>query len=184
MITLEQVTPSNVSLLKATRLRALRDSPLAFGSTYAKESQFSDADWLKRATDWTTSRSIGYLAMSGKESCGIAATYLDESDPSTAHFVSMWVDPACRRTGIGRMLIEAVQAWALTNGAQTLRLNVTNSNLPAIEFYKRNGFAPRGETEPYPNDPKLLEYVMSRALSTAVQARSVLISPAQTRLVC
>jgi ribosomal protein S18 acetylase RimI-like enzyme len=160
MVTLEQIAPSNASLFKATRLRALHESPLAFGSTYAKESQLCDEDWLKRATQWTSPRSIGYLAMSGNEPCGIAASFLDESDPRTAHFVSMWVDPAYRKKGIGRLLIDAIRKWAAGKGALRMRLSVTSSNVLAIKFYETNGFAKTGQTEPYPNDPNLFEHEM------------------------
>src|SRR5271156_3871047 len=107
MVTLEQIAPSNVSLFKATRLRALKESPLAFGSTYANESLLTDADWLKRAAQWSSPRSKGYLALFSGEPCGIAATFLDEQDERKAHLVSMWVDLARRRSGIGGALIEA-----------------------------------------------------------------------------
>jgi ribosomal protein S18 acetylase RimI-like enzyme len=138
---------------------------LAFGSTYAGESLFSDADWLKRAAQWSSERSVGYLAMLANAPCGIAATFLDETDPRVAHLVSMWVDPSHWRTGVGRILVDAIRAWAEKRGVHTLLLNVTSSNATAIEFYKRNGFAFTGKTEPYPNDPQLCEYVMSLALS-------------------
>jgi len=66
MITLELITQQNAMIFKDVRLRALQDTPSAFGSTYAKESQLTDADWVKRAAQWTSERSAGYLAMSEK----------------------------------------------------------------------------------------------------------------------
>ena len=39
MISLESVTPQNAMTYKAVRLEALQDTPSAFSSTYAKESQ-------------------------------------------------------------------------------------------------------------------------------------------------
>jgi ribosomal protein S18 acetylase RimI-like enzyme len=167
MTVLEQITSKNASIFKSVRLQALQDSPSAFGSTYAKESQYSDADWLKRAADWSNDRSVGYLAMAPGEPCGIAAAFLDEHDPCKAHLVSMWVAPAYRRSGIGLTLIEAIRVWAVIRGTRLLRLNVTSNNLIAIEFYKRNGFSMTGNTEPYPNDPTLIEYEMSRSVSFA-----------------
>jgi ribosomal protein S18 acetylase RimI-like enzyme len=41
---------------------------------------------------------------------------------------------------------------------------VTNSNQGAIAFYERQGFSLTGTTEPYPNDPSLIEYEMSLVL--------------------
>ena len=65
MILLEPITPQNALIFKAVRLRALRNTPNAFGSTYAKESQLTDADWIKRAAQWSGERSAGFLAMDG-----------------------------------------------------------------------------------------------------------------------
>jgi ribosomal protein S18 acetylase RimI-like enzyme len=166
---LEQISPKNVLIFKAVRLQALQDSPSAFGSTYAKESQFSDADWLKRAVDWSSDRSIGYLAIRREIPCGIVAAFLNEHDPRKAHLVSMWVSPTHRRDGIGRALIDAIQAWARIRAAHSLQLTVTSSNHTAIEFYKRSGFTMTGNTEPYPNDPTLFEYEMSKAIGPKLE---------------
>lgn len=153
---------------KVVRLTALRDSPSAFGSTYAKESQLSDADWVKRATDWNSNRSVGYLAMDGGAACGVAAAFLIEHDPQTAHLISMWVAPTQRRRGTAGLLIDAINAWASSRGAHTLQLMVTSSNINAIEFYKKRGFSMTGNTKPYPNDPALIEHEMSRPTSARV----------------
>lgn len=48
MVKLEPITPENVFVDKTIRLRALLDSPTAFSSTYAQESQRSDDEWLQR----------------------------------------------------------------------------------------------------------------------------------------
>jgi len=165
MLTLERISPENVVAFKNTRLRALDDSPTAFGSTYAKEVKLSDADWHQRSIDWTSHRSVGYLAMDGETPCGIGAAFLDEKNPERAHLVSMWVAPAQRGKGVGFTLVSGVRAWAKDQGARTLRLSVTNNNERAIEFYRRTGFSMTGKTEPYPNDPALFEYEMSQNLA-------------------
>jgi ribosomal protein S18 acetylase RimI-like enzyme len=161
MFVLEAITPRNAQTFKSVRLQALKDSPLAFGSTYARESQLSDADWSRRAGEWTSPRAVGYLATYAGEACGICAAFLAEDDPRVAHLVSMWVAPQFRRSGLGRTLVEAIQSWAKTKGAQSVRLTVTHCNAAAIQFYKRLGFRMTGKTEPYPNDPALFEYEMS-----------------------
>ena len=40
MIEIKRITPETALVFKEARLRALQDSPLAFSSTYARESQF------------------------------------------------------------------------------------------------------------------------------------------------
>lgn len=164
MPALEQITQTNVLAYKTIRLWALRESPRAFGSTYARESQFSDADWIQRVANLNTERSVGYLAVEDGRYCGIAGGFLDVQDPLRAELVSMWVAPTVRRSGVGGALIDAVRSWSKLRGAHTLQLMVTSENHSAIQFYERNGFSMTGHTEPYPNDPALFEYEMSLRL--------------------
>ena len=164
MPALEQITQANVFAYKEVRLWALQDSPRAFGSTYAREAQFSDADWVQRTANLNTERSVGYLAVDRGSYCGIAGAFLDEQDPRQAELVSMWVAPAARRTGVGGALINAIRSWSRMRGVHTLQLMVTSENLSAIKFYERNGFSMTGHTEPYPNDPAIFEYEMSLRL--------------------
>jgi ribosomal protein S18 acetylase RimI-like enzyme len=162
MIALEPITAKSALAFKTVRLRALRDSPAAFGSTYAKESQLTDADWVTRASQWSGERSILYLATDEGIACGIAGSFLDEDDATRAHLVSMWTAPTHRQRGVGRRLVNAILAWACLRRARTLQLMVTCDNKSAIMFYQRLGFSLTGRTEPYPNDPALIEYEMSQ----------------------
>ena len=164
MPTLEQLTSQLIKEFKTVRLRALEDTPSAFGSTYLKESQLSDEDWRKRVTTWNSNGGACYIAMDKSEPCGIIASYFDKADPQKAYVASMWVAPAHRRTGLGTMLMDAVQLWACSHGAGELRLMVTSSNSIATAFYQRLGYAFTGTTEPYPNDPALVEYEMVKYL--------------------
>jgi ribosomal protein S18 acetylase RimI-like enzyme len=164
LVTIEPITTLNTSLFKAVRLRALQDSPHAFGSTYAKESQLSDAEWILRAERWSGESGIGFLAMDHGAPCGIAGSFLDQDDPTHAHLISMWTAPTHRQRGIGRLLVNAVLNWARSRNARALRLMVTGNNEPAMRFYQRLGFTRTGRTEPYPNDPAVIEYEMSRPI--------------------
>ena len=76
----------------------------------------------------------------------------------------MWVASTHRRTGTGKFLVDAIESWARLCAAHILRLMVTNNNLAAISFYERLGFTATGRTEPYPNDPNLIEYEMSKSI--------------------
>ena len=166
MTILHQITPQMALRYKTVRLRALEDSPSAFGSTYLRESQFTEEEWIARAQNLTGGRALGYLAFDGEEYCGIAACFLHEQDPLKADLVSMWVAPEYRRAGVGRLLIDAIAVWAGDRGAENLYLMVTSSNHGAMEFYGRLGFSMTGRTEPYPNDPALMEYEMSRRVGS------------------
>jgi ribosomal protein S18 acetylase RimI-like enzyme len=165
MITIEPITLQSALILKAVRLRALQDTPSAFGSTYAKESQLTDADWIVHANNWNGERSILFLAMDAEAAIGIAGSHLDQENPTLAYLISMWTAPSHRQQGVGRLLVNQVISWAHLRKALTLELKVTSSNEPAIAFYQRLGFTLTGRTKPYPNDPALTEYEMARPLS-------------------
>jgi ribosomal protein S18 acetylase RimI-like enzyme len=160
----EQLSLPLIEQFKAVRLRALQDTPTAFGSTYAKESALSDSEWRKRVDTWNGPDAVCYLGTDDGAACGIIAGYLDKNDPRIAWVASMWVAPTHRRTGLGTMLMDAVKSWAYTLGAAELRLMVTSNNLVAMRFYERCGYTFTGTTGPYQNDPALYEYEMVKPI--------------------
>lgn len=163
-IAIKPIAKDSLASFKATRLRALRDTPLTFGSTYDRELQLSDADWAERVARYNSERAIGYLAWDENRACGIVGCFLDDNYSANAHIVSMWVAPHYRKIGIGRVLIETVIRWAQSQKIKTLFLMVTSCNSEAIHFYERLGFIKTGRTEPYPNDTTLVEYEMMMSL--------------------
>lgn len=167
LITIEPITPENAFLFKTVRLSALKDAPHAFSATYAKESEFADAEWLQRAEQMNGQMGAGFLAMDGDQACGIVGSFLDSNDRTRAQLVSLWTAPTHRHRGIGRRLVSEVLRWAHLRGAHTLLLMVTSNNEPAIRFYERLGFTRTGRTEPYPNDPRVIECEMSRPILAA-----------------
>jgi ribosomal protein S18 acetylase RimI-like enzyme len=163
LIAIEPITPLNALVFKVG-LRALQDAPHAFSSTYAKESQFSDSEWLTRVERMNGERGAGFLAMDGGTPCGIVGSFLDQNDPTRAWIVSMWTAPIHRQQGIGRLLVKEVGGWACLRKANRLLLMVTSNNESAIRFYERLGFVRTGRTESYPNDPAVIEYEMARPI--------------------
>lgn len=165
MIAIARITPGNVSTFRDVRLRALLEAPSAFGSTYARESALSDAEWTQRAIRWNGERGIGFLAIDDGIGCGIAGAMLDDDDATRATLVSMWTAPTHRRRGVARRLVDEVVAWARARDVAEVRLMVTSNNGPAVAFYERLGFTNTGRTEPYPNDASLIELEMLRRLA-------------------
>jgi ribosomal protein S18 acetylase RimI-like enzyme len=163
------ITPQLTALYKQVRLRALEDTPTAFGSTYTRESQLTDEDWRQRSLSLDGTHKIGFIALEENEPCGLVACFRDAADPTQAKVISMWVAPSHRGTGLAWSLLDAVHQWAASLGVTTLRLMVTSRNLRAIAFYQRYGFAPTGRTNPYPNDPTLHEIEMTRPLTATTE---------------
>ena len=166
MVTIEQLSPHGAVRLKRVRLTALKDTPSAFSSTWAKESQRSNEDWLKLASAWTSGQSVFYIAMDEGAPCGMIAGKSDEIAPRRAWVLSMWVAPAHRRSGLGVRLMNEVERWAQNLAICELYLHVTSNNSTAQNFYERCGFTRTGITQPYQNDPALFEYEMAKALQS------------------
>src|SRR4051794_36491738 len=91
--------------------------------------------------------------------------YTEQVSVPRAHVISMWVDPAFRRVGIGAKLIDALGKWASARGLRKLSLMVTSVNRGAIDFYERIGFRMSCAIRPYPNDPAIVEYEMLRPMN-------------------
>ncbi len=52
------------------------------------------------------------------------------------------VDPPWRGQGIGRQLVDALEAWAWTHGATRLQLLADRTNFSALDFYDHIGWRP------------------------------------------
>jgi ribosomal protein S18 acetylase RimI-like enzyme len=152
-------------LLKRVRLRSLEDAPYAFGGpqTFLDESALPDSHWHQLAAEvggqvpaWRE-RCVSYVVLdSAGEACGTGSCFLCSRVPRRAYFSAAWVDPRCRRQGIGRRLVEMATAWAAAHGADHLRLWVDDTNPGAAKFYRALGFEPTGESRPVsPNSSDL-----------------------------
>ncbi len=82
------------------------------------------------------------------EPIGLAWGRIERTNPDVANLYQMWVAPNYRSLGAGRLLLEAVIAWAREKNARYLELGVTYRESPAMQLYRRAGFEPAGEPEP------------------------------------
>nr|WP_034656359.1 GNAT family N-acetyltransferase [Cellulosimicrobium sp. MM] len=179
-----RIRPDDWRELRDVRLRALADAPSAFGSTLAREAAFPDGVWRERAAQGRTllARTVpdggppgdrdksddGAPPGSGRSPgpvVGVAAVVPSPDDPTVAELVSVWVEPGARGSGVAASLLARADDLAAGLGARTLALWVTATNTPALRLYDRAGFAPTGETQPLPSDPRLLELRMTRRVA-------------------
>src|SRR5215831_15853456 len=134
-IQVRRFAPHEWRMYRELRLRALADSPDAFGSTYEREAARDDAAWEERLRDGATSDAqMPVVALSGETPVGLAWARRDGDDPTLAHLFQVWVSPTHRGRGVGRSLTNAVIAWAQGLGLQTLRLGVTPSHPAALRL--------------------------------------------------
>ena len=141
-VTVRQTTEGDWQTWRDLRLRALQDTPTAFGSTYDREAAFTEADWQSRVRGPEAAAVIAYL--DGRPA-GIGGGFRDL--PGWLHVVAMWTDPAWRGHGAGSAVLEHLKAWSAAAGLR-LHLDVETGNQGARRLYERAGFVATGETRP------------------------------------
>ena len=152
------------------RLRALGDSPDAFGSTLAEEAGRLDAEWARRLASGADSETnLPVVAEVQGEPIGLAWGRIDTSAPDVAVLYQMWVAPTHRGRGVGQKLLEAVIAWATAQNASFLDLGVTCGDSPARRLYERAGFKPIGAPGPLRPGSTLLAQSMRLELRAAAE---------------
>jgi GNAT superfamily N-acetyltransferase len=148
--------------LRDIRLRALRDAPDAFGSTYEEEASDREQAWIDLARDGAAGGpSFTVIAQDEGRWIGLAVGAPHRDHPGEAGLFAMWVDPAFRGAGIGRGLVERVVAWAGSEGFPLLRPRVTMSNDAAVRLYARAGFVDRGDRLPLRDGSEVTTMSMS-----------------------
>jgi ribosomal protein S18 acetylase RimI-like enzyme len=57
-----------------------------------------------------------------------------------SHIFLLYVDPAHRRQGIGKRLLEQAETWARSQGDRQITLQVFCENQPALKLYQQSGY--------------------------------------------
>lgn len=142
-MTVRRIAAGEAGLLRDIRLRALRDAPMAFGSTYEREAAFDESEWQRRvAENAAGERSVAFVV---EPRDGLAVGVVDGD---VAHLYAMWVAPEARGSGAGRALVDAIVAWAQQRGPTRIETSVAEGNAAAAALYERAGFADTGRREP------------------------------------
>ena len=134
------LTPADAALYRAIRLEALRAHPEAFTSTLEREQEKPLAWFEERLT---TSDVFG--AFIAGDLAGTAG-FRREEGAKTEHKAVLWgmyVRPQARKSGTGRLLVDAVAAHAAKRVEQ-LQLVVVSENHAALRLYAAAGFVEYG----------------------------------------
>ena len=148
-----RIGPDEWEAFRDLRLRALREAPYAFGSRYDDWVRAPESRWRDRLANVP----LNLVARHDGELVGMASGVLDGEE--TAEVISMWVDPAARRSGVAAALVAAVVQWATAAG-RTTYLMVRSDNARAISAYTRAGFVdlgiPPGRSPDEPPENKMV----------------------------
>jgi putative acetyltransferase len=116
--------------------RLLADLDDYLNGLYRPEENFLDLP----ADDVVAGRGTFLVARLDGAVVGCGA--IRQLDDSTAEVKRMFVDPVARGRGIGRRILEELEAWALAAGSTRLVLEAGDRQEEAIRLYRRFGFRP------------------------------------------
>lgn len=148
MIEIRPLTLDDAEAFWVLRLRALRESPQAFGSSYEESLQLTRDEVRERIKI----RNIGgdnfvLLAVVGGEFVGMTGFYRQTSLKMSHKGVvwGMFVDADHRGKGIGKALLKAsIERARQIPGLEQLHLTVVVDQDPARNLYLTLGFVPWG----------------------------------------
>ncbi len=162
-----QLSPDDWQEYRDLRLRALKEDPEAFSSTYAEAALLPEGRWKSRLLDAQKGeRSWLCFARERGKLVGMIGAFIDDGAPGTATIVSVYVPIEERGKGISGRLMEWVLK-ELSRNASLKRANlaVNKAQLPAIGLYERFGFQCVGTERAQMGDGSLAEeMVMERPL--------------------
>jgi predicted GNAT family acetyltransferase len=136
--TLRRLTPDDWAVLRDVRLRALADSPDAFGSTLEREQDFDEKEWRRR-----TVRPVYVVEVDGRP-VAMAGTFPNDG---ALQVWGMWTDPDHRGAGHARALLDVLVGPSVLEG-RAVALHVNLANPAARAFYESYGFVGTGDLEP------------------------------------
>lgn len=153
-VLIRRVDEDDWQTVRDVRLRALRESSDAFGSSLAREERFAESHWrmrLRTSATWVATDEGGVPR-------GLVSLVQEPGSPEDdRHVVSLWVAPEVRRQGVGWRLLDAVVRGGAGEGAATVSLWVVDDNASAVDLYVRAGFTRTGERQVLPRDPDRTE---------------------------
>jgi GNAT superfamily N-acetyltransferase len=166
VVEIRQPVEGEAARFRELRLRALKDAPFAFGSSFERERRLSLSEWeaVALGSGWGHSVGVVFVAVGGDVWLGMAGGFLREHDLGVAVLWGLWVSPVARRQGLGRQLAEAVVDWARAAGAPRLELSVTDRADAAMALYTELGLEPTGEQRPLEKDPSITELFLARPI--------------------
>ena len=147
------------------RLEALKNDPLAFGSTYKEGLQKTDEEWQLPLTKETSHL---LFAKDGDEVIGMIASYQDEGEKCkhVAYVWGVYVRELYRGKGIAKKLFEVLFEKLKALHVIKINLNVNTTQEHAKRLYESLGFETVGTAhkEMYINGGYYDEYLMEKIL--------------------
>ncbi len=133
MISIKKISADDWRSLRELRLKAVVDSPEAFGDSIEVIENRSEEYWINgiNSSDVFISQAIDKW---------VGMIIFKQDSDGVWSIKSLWVEPDYRKQGIGKMLMEKAIESAKENHVSLIELGVNTESESAINLYKSLGF--------------------------------------------
>ena len=140
---IRRLAPDDAAQFRALRLRALREHPQAFTSSFEEEDVKPLSAAQARLGEGPAVKFWGAFSASGTTTLVGSVGLQREPRRKGQHkadVIGMFVAPECARQGVGRQLLQTLIDDARGSAIESLVLTVTDGNQEARSLYHRAGF--------------------------------------------
>jgi len=140
---IRRLNASDAKAYQEIRLKALKNHPEAYGSSFEEESAFSIEVFEQRLSN---PENLTWGAFFDEHLSGVV-TLMTSTRKKTMHnasIVAMYVDDIYRHQGVGSFLLKQAITQAKSKSILNLYLTVTTTNQAAKKLYTSHGFITYG----------------------------------------
>jgi len=160
-------TPDDVAALHPLIERAYRGDTAKAGWTHEADLLFDDRTSADELTALIADPDRVVL-LAHRDDVLIGCVQVARVGEDRAYLGMLTVEPTLQASGLGRRLLAAAEVEAVARfGARRMEMTVIRPRTELIAWYERRGYAPTGETRPFPVDPprpELAFVVLEKAL--------------------
>jgi len=142
------IQPTDWEQYREIRLRALKEEPQAFASTYAENVDKPAQMWIDRLNEALVGQNQWLLfAQNNNSLVGMIGAFIKE-DSTVPEVIAVYVIKEWRGQGIGKLLLDKLITTIKQNQSiNKLHLEVNCNQLAAINLYKSCGFSIIGKSK-------------------------------------
>jgi ribosomal protein S18 acetylase RimI-like enzyme len=142
-----KLQPDQWQMYRDLRLKALKEEPQAYLSTYAENSTKPDNYWKERLIDVDKGRNWLVFAKSGDILVGMMGAFKKQDETEDiVNIIAVYVVSEARGRGISKLLLEKlISEISQDIKIKKIKLSVNSKQIPALKLYESFGFKITGE---------------------------------------
>jgi ribosomal protein S18 acetylase RimI-like enzyme len=152
-IAIRAATSDDVAALHPLIERAYRGDTAKAGWTHEADLLFDDRTSASELASLIADPDRVIL-LAHRDGALIGCVQVARAGDDLAYLGMLTVEPTLQASGLGRRLLAAAESEAVARfGARRMEMTVIHRRAELIAWYERRGYAPTGETRPFPVDP-------------------------------